>query len=786
MKVCIAEKPSVAKEIAQIIGAKQRNDGYFEGNGYQVTWTFGHLCTLKEPHDYLPILKSWSLQMLPILPERFGIKLIDDGGIKKQFKTIEKLLSTAKLVINCGDAGQEGELIQQWVIKKAKYKGEIKRLWISSLTKEAIQNGFNKLYSNSDFANLYAAGSTRAIGDWLLGINATRAYTLKYGDGKGVLSIGRVQTPTLALIVKRQKEIENFTPEPYWELKTKYRDVAFSSETKRYSSKESVESIVNEIKNSELTIVSFKKQNGKELPPSLFDLTSLQVECNKKLSFSADQTLKIVQSLYEKKFVTYPRVDTTFLPDDIYPQVSYILKSMERFQHLTQPLLGKKIRKSKKVFNNQKVTDHHAIIPTQVTARGLNNQEQSVYDIIAKRFIAVFYDDCLVSKTEVKSEVEKHKFKATGKQILSMGWREVYADEKNWKSASKEDEQVMPVFKEGESGPHLPYFEEKMTKPPKYYTEASLLRAMETADKEVDDEELRNVLKQNGIGRPSTRASIIETLHKRRYITKQKKRLEATSVGTQLIDTINSDLLKSVELTGQWEHKLRQIEDGKLSPNSFLKEMKEMVSNIIGDVKNASSQKILQSQHNNSPKKPSKAPEKKANLCPKCGKGKVLTGKSAYGCSEWKQGCDFRLPLSWNEIKISQSMMEALVKKGKSRLIKNASINGKKQNGHLIIDKNTNLSFETVEEKKMTCPKCSSELLKGKNAFGCSSWKQGCHFKIPFEWNGKKFTQAQIYRLIEKRETTLIKGFTDPVSSEKYNAVIQLNATNQIGEVRKK
>ncbi|NDW08210.1 DNA topoisomerase 3 [Dysgonomonas sp. 520] len=668
MKVCIAEKPSVAREIANVLGAKNRKDGYIEGNGYQVTWTFGHLCTLKEPHEYYAQWKSWRLEVLPMIPPRFGIKLINNDGIAKQFSVIESLVQNADEVINCGDAGQEGELIQRWVMQKAGCKCPVKRLWISSLTEDAIREGFQKLKDQSDFTKLYEAGLSRAIGDWLLGMNATRLYTIKYGQNKSVLSIGRVQTPTLALIVNRQLEIENFKPEPYWELKTLYRETTFSVTKGRFTTQEEGEKFLEEIKGSlfEITDVTIKK--GEESPPRLFDLTSLQVECNKKFAFSAEDTLKTIQSLYEKKLTTYPRVDTTFLSDDIYPKVPDTLKGLIGYEDLTSPILGgEKILKSKKVFDNSKVTDHHAIIPTGVRANNMNENERKVYDLVARRFIAVFYPNCKISTTTVLGEANKIEFKTTGKQILDAGWRIVFEKKHSAQQdedENRDDENILPTFEKGESGEHEPSLTEKWTTPPKYYTEATLLRAMETAGKLVDDEELRDALKENGIGRPSTRANIIETLFKRNYIRKEKKNLYATVTGVELIQTIKEDLLKSAELTGIWEKKLRQIEKSEYEPKAFLDELKQMVAGIVHNVKNDWGRSITieevvkEEEKPKKEKKPSKPREKKASaakkkeakeagvkegdVCPVCGKGKILKGKTAYGCSEWKAGCSFR------------------------------------------------------------------------------------------------------------------------------------------------
>lgn len=734
MIVCIAEKPSVARDIADVLGARDKRDGYIEGNGYQVTWTFGHLCTLKEPHEYTPNWKSWSLGSLPMIPPRFGIKLISNPTYERQFHVIENLMQHADMIINCGDAGQEGELIQRWVMQKAGARCPVKRLWISSLTEEAIREGFAKLRDSSDFQPLYEAGLSRAIGDWLLGMNATRLYTMKYGQNRQVLSIGRVQTPTLALIVNRQLEIQNFVPKQYWELKTVYRDTTFSALLKKSEeelileaekNKEAIAAgkkpkkeeenrgiepitdrergmaLLEQIKNSPFTITGVTKKEGKEAPLRLFDLTSLQVECNKKFAFSADETLKTIQSLYEKKVATYPRVDTTFLSDDIYPKCPGILKGLRDYETFTAPLAGTTLLKSKKVFDNSKVTDHHAIIPTGQHPQNLTDMERRVFDLIARRFIAVFYPDCRFATTTVLGEVEEIEFKATGKQILDPGWRVVFGtsaagqqsqEEKDEKEG--ESENVLPAFVKGESGPHVPDLYEKWTQPPRPYTEATLLRAMETAGKLVDNDELRDALKENGIGRPSTRAAIIETLFKRNYIRKEKKNLIATPTGIELILTIHEDLLKSAELTGQWENKLRKIEKKTLTASQFLEELKEMVSEIVMSVLSDNSNRHITIQapaseketkssgkaasDNKTPKEPKKraprktAAEKKAaqaekpvatsstatsapatapqsdalvgQPCPVCGKGTIIKGKTAYGCSEWKNGCTFRKP----------------------------------------------------------------------------------------------------------------------------------------------
>ena len=667
MKVCIAEKPSVAREIAEMLGATKKMKGYIEGNGYQVTWTFGHLCTLKEPHDYAQEWKRWTLSSLPMIPPRFGIKLISNPTYEEQFATIESLIKDAEMVINCGDAGQEGELIQRWVMQKAGCKCPVYRLWISSLTEEAIREGFQQLKEQSDFTKLYEAGLSRAIGDWLLGMNATRLYTLRYGQNKQVLSIGRVQTPTLALIVNRQAEIDNFVPEPYWELKTVYRDTTFSATKGKFTKKEEGEAFLETVSNSDFTVTDVSEKKGKEYAPRLFDLTSLQVECNKKFAFTADDTLKLIQSLYEKKVTTYPRVDTTFLSDDIYPKVPKTLSGLVDYTALTAPLQGIKLPKSKKVFDNSKVTDHHAIIPTGVPARNLTDQERKVYDLVARRFIAAFYPDCDIATTTVLGKVEDIEFKVTGKQILKPGWRVVFGTEqKDADTESADEEKVLPAFTVGEYGPHNPVLGEKWTQPPKPYTEATLLRAMETAGKLVDNDELRDALKENGIGRPSTRAAIIETLFKRNYIRKERKNLFPTPTGKELIGTINEELLKSAELTGLWEKKLRQIEKGTYEAKTFLDELKEMVNQVVINVlsdnsgrsitiedvkeekkdnKKEAKKKESASDGENAEKKPRKPRTKKEKplLCPVCGKGSILRGKTAYGCSEYKNGCNFRM-----------------------------------------------------------------------------------------------------------------------------------------------
>lgn len=697
MIVCIAEKPSVAKDIARILGATTSHNGYMEGNGFQVTWTFGHLCTLKEPNDYTENWKHWSLSALPMIPPRFGIKLIDDDGIKRQFSVIERLMQAADCIVNCGDAGQEGELIQRWVMQKAQAKCPVKRLWISSMTDEAIREGFNSLKDQSEYQPLYAAGLSRAIGDWLLGMNATRLYTLKYGQNRQVLSIGRVQTPTLALIVNRQKEIDSFVPEPYWVLSTIYRDTLFTATKGKFTTKEEGEQAFATIADKPFEVTGVSKKNGNEAPPRLFDLTSLQVECNRKFSYSAETTLNLIQSLYERKLTTYPRVDTQFLSDDIYPKCAGILTGMRGYEQYIQPLAGKKLPKSKRVFDTSKVTDHHAIIPTGVPASALSDMERNVYDLIARRFIAVFYPDCKFSTTTVLGKVEDVEFKVSGKEILEPGWRTIYAQQQplnpstsqslNSQPSSSEDddkqdeERTLPTFVKGESGPHTPTLTEKWTTPPKYYTEATLLRAMETAGKFVDDETLRAALKENGIGRPSSRAGIIETLFKRHYIRRERKNLIATATGIELIDIIHEELLKSCELTGIWEKKLRDIEHKKYEAADFINELKQQVTEIVYDVLRDNSNRRVTITTDEDLKKAKKkktaAPKKAAaksaatsstastknaaaspqpatsepsaddsiigTTCPVCGKGTIIKGKTAYGCSNWKNGCTYRV-----------------------------------------------------------------------------------------------------------------------------------------------
>ncbi len=646
MIVCVAEKPSVGAYIANVLGAKQRKDGYYEGNGYQVTWTFGHLCALLDPQEYSDQWKAWSLSSLPMIPARFSIKVSGDEGVHKQFNVIKNLIAEADEVINCGDAGQEGELIQRWVYQQAGCKCPVKRLWVNSLTEEAIRDGFQQLKDQTEYQHLYEAGLMRAIGDWLLGMNATRAYTIRYAQGTGrnrqVLSVGRVQTPTLALVVKRQAEIENFKPRTYWELKTTYRDTLFNAqipvEEDEYAitSAEQGEALVDSIKDLPFVINSVEKKKGLEFAPKLYDLTSLQVDCNKKYAFSAEQTLQLIQSLYEKRVTTYPRVDTTYLSDDIYPKVPGILAGIKDFYPQVTPLLGAKLPKSKKVFDNKKVTDHHAIIPTGQRPDNLTADEKKVYELVALHFIAVFYPECEVSNTTVLAKAGDIDFKVTGREVIKPGWRVVFANltptlsqgegEDSQDSPDSLDssgtQKSLPAFVKGESGAHIPQLKEKTTTPPKYYTEATLLRAMETAGKTVENDELREAMKENGIGRPSTRAAIIEKLYQRKYIVKQGKSLRATETGINLIHLIISPLLKSAELTGLWEKKLREIERGEYTAQQVLDELKNMTSDVIRDVKT----------------------NKAGMLCPVCRQGLIIRGNTRYGCSRWREGCTYAEP----------------------------------------------------------------------------------------------------------------------------------------------
>ncbi len=729
MIVCIAEKPSVARDIANVLGARDMKQGYIEGNGYQVTWTFGHLCELREPDEYNPRWKRWDLWDLPMIPARYGIRLKNDEGVRRQFATIEKLMQAADGIINCGDAGQEGELIQRWVMQKAGAKCPVKRLWISSLTEEAIREGFSSLKDQIEYQSLYEAGLCRAIGDWTLGMNATRLYTLKYGQQKQVLSIGRVQTPTLALIVRRQQEIERFVPKQSWVLSTLYRDTKFTAiahdeeaeaedaaEVKaaaeqgktikgkgpiyrqvEYTTEEEGRAVLRSIEGLPFIVTDIQKKKGTEAPPRLYDLTSLQVDCNRKFGYSAEQTLQLIQSLYEKKFTTYPRVDTTFLSDDIYAKCPQTLRGLRGYEQFTRPLEGKPLPKSKKVFDSSKVTDHHAIIPTGVPAISLTDMERRVYDLVTRAFIAVFYPDCKFETTTVYGEVKPALadavlFRTSGRVILEEGWKAIYkknavdnADDEE--SKANDDDRSLPLFKKGEQGEHLPMLSEKWTQPPKPYTEATLLRAMETAGKFVDNEELRDAMKENGIGRPSTRAAIIETLFKRRYIRKERKNLIATPTGVELIGIIHEELLKSAELTGLWEKKLREIERRQYDAQTFIAELKQMVTDIINTVRNDHSNRHVavtteedlkktktrkpvdskgttassnvpagfQPKKKSIPRKPARKTTEEVKAthnpdevigmpCPLCKEGHIIKGRTAYGCSRWQEGCTYRLP----------------------------------------------------------------------------------------------------------------------------------------------
>lgn len=813
MIVCIAEKPSVARDIAEVLGARDRKEGYIEGNGYRVTWTFGHLCTLKEPHEYTPAWKSWNLGSLPMIPPRFGIKLISNPTYEKQFRIIESLMQQADEIINCGDAGQEGELIQRWVMQKAGARCPVKRLWISSLTEEAIREGFAKLKDQNEFQSLYEAGLSRAVGDWLLGMNATRLYTVKYGQNRQVLSIGRVQTPTLALIVNRQLEIENFRPKQYWELKTTYRDTVFSALIRKsdeeiaaeeeknggkkkidnpgidpIAGREEGEALVERIKELPFTVTGISKKDGKEYPPRLFDLTSLQVECNKKFAYSADETLKLIQSLYEKKVATYPRVDTTFLSDDIYLKCPAILKGLRDYETLTAPLAGGKLPKSKKVFDNSKVTDHHAIIPTGVHPQNLTDMERRVFDLIARRFIAVFYPDCKVSTTTVMGKVEEIEFKVTGKQVLDPGWKVVFSNGQGEsgqgagheradteQDGGQEEERSLPRFVKGESGPHLPDLNEKWTQPPRPYTEATLLRAMETAGKLVDNDELRDALKENGIGRPSTRAAIIETLFKRNYIRKERKNLIATPTGVELIQLIREELLKSAELTGIWEKKLREIEKKTYDARQFLEELKQMVSEIVMSVlsDNTNRRITIQEVAAHAADKSAETTKKRERKSTASGekkretKGKTVRKKTAAPNVTVSGGTNEQavasgvldaeatakqvvVPDALNP-KATNGQTAASNVTASGVATKQAAIpdtlNPKATNGETAAP-NVTVSGTTTEQAitpgvlnpkaadewvGTPCPQCGKgTLIKGKAAYGCSEWRNGCTYRKPF------------------------------------------------------
>lgn len=770
MKVCIAEKPSVAREIASILGANTKRDGYYEGNGYAVTYTFGHLCTLLEPKDYKPHWKSWDLNNLPMLPERFDTKVTGDTGIKKQFNIVKSLFEKAEVVINCGDAGTEGELIQRWVINQCNYKGKVLRLWISSLTEESIKEGFKNLKPSEQYDNLYYAGYSRAIGDWLLGLNATRLYTVKFGGFKQVLSVGRVQTPTLAMLVNRFKEIKEFIPKPYWELQTKYRNILFNHEDGRFLRKEDGLILANNIKDSNFEIISVTKKEGKEYAPKLFDLTGLQVYCNNKFGFSADETLKMVQKLYEMKVVTYPRVDTTFLPNDIYPKVKGILLKLSNYSKIIKPLLEKKIKKSKRVFDDDKVTDHHAIIPTGIQENLQYNQQQ-VYDIITRRFIGVFYPDSNISNTSVIGKASNVNFKTNGKEIITRGWRLAFETEETKIKEENSEQHTLPTFINGEKGKHEPSFLEKETKPPRNFTEASLLRSMETAGRHVDDDEMRELMKENGIGRPSTRANIIETLFRRKYIERKKKLVVATQTGIDLIDIIDNDLLKSAELTGRWEKRLKEIERGEFNAGTFIDNMKKMVDELVYEVRanktirRISSNNIIPIKKNETKK--TNNPGKKdiiGKTCPKCNKGKLIKGSSAYGCSEYKNNCNLKIPFKIIGKKVSVNQMIRLIEKGCTTNLKGFKSEYGFVEGLIRFDKDFSIQLEPkkkIEKKydsseKLLCPKCKKgEILKGKIAYGCSNYKIGCDFIFSFEnikkiANGKPLTKEFVINILLK------------------------------------
>jgi DNA topoisomerase-3 len=774
MKVCIAEKPSVAREIANILGANTKRDGYYEGNGYAVTYTFGHLCTLLEPKDYKPHWKSWDLNNLPMLPERFDTKVTGDAGIKKQFNIVKSLFEKASVVINCGDAGTEGELIQRWVINQCNYKGEVQRLWISSLTEEAIKEGFKNLKPSTNYDNLYYAGYSRAIGDWLLGLNATRLYTVKFGGYKQVLSVGRVQTPTLAMIVNRFKEINDFKPQPYWELQTTYRNTLFNYEEGRFLKQEDGQVLANKVKESDFEITAVTKKKGKEYAPKLFDLTGLQVYCNNKFGFSADETLKMVQKLYEMKVVTYPRVDTTFLPNDVYPKIAGILAKLTNYSQLTQPLLESKIKKSNRIFDDKKVTDHHAIIPTGIQGNLQYNQQQ-VYDIITRRFIGAFYPDSDVSNTTVTGKAAEVPFKTTGKEIITKGWRVAFETEESKIKKELNEQLTLPSFIKGEKGTHEPSFLEKETKPPRNFTEASLLRAMETAGRQVDDDEMRELMKENGIGRPSTRASIIETLFRRKYIERKKKLVLPTQTGIDLINIIDNELLKSAELTGRWEKRLKEIERGEFNAGAFINNMKKMVDELVAEVRSNTSKKRISSILANEAKpavhsKPKAATKTKKQVlgktCPKCKKGTLLKGSSAYGCSEYKNNCHVKIPFEIYGKKVSENQLIRLLDKGCTTNLKGFKTATGSVEGLIRFDENFNLKLEeksspqpqvqsrSQEPEKIRCPKCKKgNVLKGKTGYGCSEYKAGCNFVFTFDnikkiASGKPLTKELVLKII--------------------------------------
>ena len=729
MRVCIAEKPSVAGEIAKILGANARRDGYYEGNGFQVTWTFGHLCSLNEPGDYDEGYKKWNLYALPIQPEEFQIKVIKNNGVENQFKKIKNLVQNATQVINCGDAGQEGELIQRWVLQHAGCTAPIKRLWISSLTEEAIKAGFKNLMDGSDFDPLFEAGKSRAISDWLYGINATRLFTLKFGKNKQVLSVGRVQTPTLAMIVKRHFDIKNFVPSIYFEIKTVYKNTTFTFNKGKIEEKTKADTFLAQIREHPLVITDIKIKAGKEHPPNLFDLTSLQVEGNKKLGLSAEQTLNTVQSLYEKKLVSYPRVDTAYLPKDQYPKIKGILQGLPMYKTFVDPLLKKPIKKSNKVFNDNKVTDHHAIIPTGINASNVAGNEAAIYDMISRRFIAAFYPECKVSNTTVNATVCKLSFKATGKQILDQGWRVVYQTQQ---TSFKEDK-ILPHFDKGESGGHNPSLVTKKTSAPKPFSEATLLRAMENAGKEVEDEELKHIMKENGIGRPSTRANIIETLFRRKYIEKKKKNILPTETGIKLIQLIDNPTLKSPRLTGQWEKKIKDIESGNFTSDEFIGGMRKLVNELVKEVSAIN-------------------PHASVLKCPKCECGKIVKGKTAYGCTEWINGCSFKIPFEVNKYMVDEKLASKLIHYRKVSLAKDA-----RGNETVALLKNDFTTEIRIDKPLNTiCPKCGNgKIKKGKSAFGCSKYKQTCDFLIPFTLLPEETPNSDVQKfMVEKQIQT--------------------------------
>ncbi len=774
MKVCIAEKPAVAREIAFVLGASQKKNGYYEGNGYQVTWTLGHLCQLKEPEDYQAHLKSWKLEDLPILPTEHGIKLIDTPQTKKQFQIVKQLFGSATEIINCGDAGQEGELIQRWVYQLSGCRQPLKRLWISSLTEEAIREGFARLRNSSDFENLYQAGMARSVADWLLGMNATRLFSNRYSEG-GVLSVGRVQTPTLALVVERNQAIQNFKPEPYWELKTLYREVTFHYEKGKFEKEEDGKKVLEAVMGQPFTILSVNTKQGKEPPPLLYDLTILQMEGNRKFGLTAQQTLNALQHLYEKKLISYPRVDTRYLSQDLYPKVPKILKGLKSYKAQVDPLLKKKLKKTRRIFNDVKVTDHHAIIPTGKSSSRLSSDEASLYDLITKRFIAAFYPDCTFSLTTVIGESAGNRFKVTGKQILDPGWQAIYGKDlplEGKKPKEGEHSEVLPAFAPGESGSHQPTLEKKMTRPPRPYTEASLLRAMEAAGRDMEDEELRQLMKENGIGRPSTRAAILETLFKREYIYREKKNIFPTQRGADLINLIQNPVLKSAELTGQWERKLRAIEQGTFSAVAFKAEMDQFVSALIQEVmavpvtkkiiastssgttywkkrKGSGARKNQSGKYKNSRSKRAKsksntsstAQHKRVGLCPKCRLGNVVKGTKAYGCDRWKEGCNFTIWFEKSGKQLTEEHVKALLTAGETSTIQGfVSKAGKSFEASLRLTSEKTLEFVFSERPTLIkpqgipggiCPECGKgTIIKGKRTYGCSRWREGCGYRM--------------------------------------------------------